>query len=127
MITYNGGSVSNLINNLGEATIYVTDMYQRAVRYANAQATGTVNTNMHQELAENAVVLEIEANPKWLRRDENHSSLDVCEACVSDYRIIKAAIRFGQRNTLYGRRGNYKDREQIVNLLLARNIIVEVI
>jgi hypothetical protein len=129
MQTFNGGSVTNLLKNINNDSIYITDTFQRAVRYANAQATGTVNPDMNQELAENAMVLEIEASPHWKRRPDKHTSLDTCEDVVKSFSIIKATIRFAEyENTLYGtRQTGYKNREEVIEFLYQQRIEVEVL
>lgn len=130
MIVYNGGSISNLLKHLGKQEIWVTDKVAFAIRYANTQSTGEVNPDTTQELAENAAILTIEANPTyWTNRPENHNTLDVSESCVSDYRILKATIRFSDyQNTLYGSRWTgYQTREQVLTFLQEKGIEVEVL
>lgn len=128
MKTYNGGSISNLLKNLHGNQIYVTDTAERAIRYANAQATGTVDANLRQKLAEGAVILEVECQPHWLRRPESHNSLDHCEDVVTEFTITKATVRFCEYpNTLYGtRHTGYKSAQQVVEILQAQGIKVEV-
>ena len=129
MITYNGGSLNNLVKYLGSKNaLYVTDTAARATRYANAQATGEVNADLDQELAPGAVIIEITTEVNFLRRDNDHSSLDTCEAVAKQYQIIKATVcPPTYSNTLYGNRHTgYKSFEQVVELLKDNGIEVEV-
>jgi hypothetical protein len=127
MIAYNGGSISNVIKNINKTEMFVTDTVERATRYANAQATGVVNADMNQDIAEGAIVLFVECEPRWFNRSEDHTSLDVCEAWIKEYRIVKATIKFhANPRTLYGRRPNYMNAEQVVSMLRERDIEVEV-
>jgi hypothetical protein len=133
MKAYNGGSVNNLVNSLARPGyhngIWVTDTAARATRYANAQATEIVDASLTQPMAENAVVLTVECNPRWSRRPESHPSLDHCEDHVTDYKIISAAIRFqSYERVLYGNKWTgYFTREQVVELLESRGITVEIV
>ena len=130
MKTYNGGSISNVIKNINLGEIYVTDCAERAIRYANAQATEEVNPAMDQELAENGIILEIEVEnePNWLRRT-NGGSLDSCEAVVRQFVITKATVRFlSNERTVYGTRWTgYKNSQQVVEFLQTRGIEVKII
>lgn len=129
MKVYNGGSISNVIINLNKSDIYVTDCVARAIRYANAQATEEVNSDMNQSQEQNTIILEIEVEnePKWLRRT-NGNSLDSCEAHIKTFEIKKATIRFKEyKNTLYGTRWTgYKTESQVIELLSNSGIEVEV-
>lgn len=131
MITYTGGSIGNLIKNLNsDRGIWTTDTIARATRYANAQATGEVNPDMNQALAENAVILTVDCEPGfWTRRDDNHGSLDTAETYTTEFEIKKVAIRFAEyQNTLYGtRHTGYKTREQVIEMLTAQGIEAEVL
>lgn len=73
--------------------LYVTDSPERAARYANSQADEAVTRHTFP-LREHAVVLTIETSetPRWLRRPENHGSLDQCEATISQGRVVAADI-----------------------------------
>ena len=130
MKTFNGGSITNVIKNLSSNNeIWITDTAARATRYANAQATGEVNADLNQEQAENTIILIVEANPGyWTHRDDKHNSLDASESCVRDYEIVKVIIRFkSYKNTLYGtRQTGYKTEQQVVEILKAAGIEVEV-
>ena len=128
MIVYNGGNITNLIKNIGEQKIFITDTMARAIRYANAQATGEVNPDMDQEMVEDTVVLEIEVNEvDWLRRPEDHPSLDICEAQIKDFKIKKAIIRFCDDDiTRYGTyHTGYKSREQVIEILESNGIEIK--
>lgn len=132
MITYNGGSIDNLVLNLSfpnrtKDGIYVTDTIARAMRYANAQAGGLVSHSLEQTQAEGTVILHIDAEPRWLRRPDNHPSLDHCEAVVKEYRIIKATIRFPENQRTVFCRFVRKNREQVLAMLAERGIEVEVV
>ena len=128
MKCYNGGSISNLVKYLDSTEIWVTDTVARAVRYANTQATGIVRSEMNQSQEEDTVILTIETSPRWSRRNENHATLDTCEDCVREYRIISATIRFDHNpRALYGPRGEMWDRNQVLMALADRGIKAEII
>ena len=131
MITYTGGSITNLIKNLNNGRgIWTTDTPARATRYANAQATGEVNPDMSQDLAENAVILTVDCKPGyWTRRDDNHGSLDTAETFTNEFEIKKVTLRFAEyKNTLYGtRHTGYKTREQVIEMLTAQGVEIEVL
>jgi phosphotransacetylase len=126
MKTYNGGSISNWLKKRNEKTIWVTDTFERAARYANAQATGVVCENETSTLAEGAVVFEVETSVRFTRRNENHGTLDVCEAETNSFEIIRATVRFNAYwNTLYGtRQTGYLTQQQVIDLLRADGIEV---
>lgn len=129
MKTYNGGSISNLLKNINNNSMYVTDTPNNAIRYANAQATGVVSAEYGPQAA-NTVLLEVECKPNFLRRSSDHHTLDVCESFVRDAVVTKATIKFDDYgNTLYGNRhsGGYKRADEVVSLLESRGIEVEVI
>lgn len=131
MQTYTGGSISNLIKKFNSNSgIWTTDTIARATRYANAQATGEVNPDMNQTLAENALILTLDCEPGyWTRRDDNHGSLDTAETYTTKFEIKKVTIRFAEyKNTLYGtRHTGYKTREQVIEMLTSRGIEVEIL
>jgi len=126
-LTYNGGSISNVLRHIGTNEIFVTDTFERAARYANAQTSGTVDPDATELM--NGVILEIEptSEVQWHRRPENHPTLDICEAWLSNFVIKTAYIKFDENtNTLYGYRqyGGYKNREQVIAFLESRDIKV---
>jgi hypothetical protein len=71
----------------------VTDTFERAARYANAQATETVRSDAF-ELGEGAAVIELRAadDVKWHFRPENHNTLDQCEATITTWEIVSITI-----------------------------------
>jgi hypothetical protein len=136
MLVYHGAAIGNLLReSFGDVELYVTDTPERAVRYANAQATWEVNPAMDQDLANGAAVLEIEVSesPSWSYRSENHLSLEQCEATVREYAIKRIYVRFGTGNVSYGsnKRANgfigYRSPEQVREFFWMHGIeIVEV-
>ena len=73
--------------------LYVTDTPGRALRYANAQATGVVDPDA-TELAEGAAVVELEAEiSKWWRRPEDHPTLDKCETVIQSWTVRRICLR----------------------------------
>lgn len=117
MITYNGGSISNVLRKIDSGTIFVTDTRERAVRYANAQATGVVSPSLTQELAEGGVILSIECSPTFIRRPDSHTTLDVCEAITNEFRVVAVEVRPHAYPTLYGDRGALKTAAEAVAIL----------
>lgn len=126
MIGYNGGSISNTLIALAQERrwLYITDTVERAIRYANAQATGVVSLNC-PVLAEGGIVLEVEcADVNFITR-VSPVSLDECEAVIDEYRIVGATVRFcAYDNTIYGRAGQRLNRKQVIEFLGARGIAV---
>lgn len=91
---YHGTSIHNLSKlRSGKSVdwygLYVTDTAERATRYANAQATRTVDAQA-TTLAPHAavVVMETDENIIWRRRDDNHHTLDTCETVIKTWRIV---------------------------------------
>lgn len=79
-------------HKLGWAGLDVTDTPERAWRYANAQATGVVDPCATSP-AEAAAIVEIDVadDLRWIRRPENHPSLDQAEALLEDRHTYKVA------------------------------------
>lgn len=73
----------------GWGDLYVTDTFERAARYANAQATRTVSAE-YQELQHGAVVVVIDTDEavQWRTRDASHPTLDTCESTIRAGRIV---------------------------------------
>ena len=124
MIAYNGGSVSRLVENLSKPTMWVTDKKNKSMRYANAQATESVDPSLKQRMAEGTVILHVECDPTWVWRS-NGRSLDACEAFIDSFQIVKAEIRFyDYANTVYGR--GHIPAEKVVRMLRDRGVKVEI-
>ena len=127
-LTYNGGAISKVLININSDEIFVTDTFEHAARYANAQTSGTVDPDATE--LKSGVVLEIEPTSElvWHKRPENHSTLDVCESWLLDNAfVIKAAyIKFTEyKNTVYGnQQTGYKNKEQVIAFLESKNIKV---
>lgn len=112
MIAYHGCSITNLIGLVFKSNgwnLYVTDTAERATRYANAQATGSVSKS-YDRLAEGAAVVEVECDDDgFIRRPESHSTLDTAETIARNWRITRVILRtHNHSNTHYGdwRRGH---------------------
>ena len=95
MIVYHGSTTSKYNSVLdGDFSksfpgLYVTDTFERAAIYANAQATGIVDENAIV-LLPHAVVIEIEVESvRWFRRSVSHRTLDKCEAIIVFGCVVK--------------------------------------
>ena len=126
MKAYNGGSISNFLKERNGIGIYVTDTYERAMAYANAQATGVVVEEVEQQ-AEGTIILELEVPERqWWRRSNDHPTLDKCELYFrsDDVKIVRAYVKFHKRErTLYGNRHTgYFNRQQVLSVLHEMNI-----
>lgn len=73
--------------------LFVTDTFERAARYANSQSAQKVTTRT-LPLSSCAVVVSIETDDPlhWLRRSEDHPSLDQCEALIQHGEIVEVCI-----------------------------------
>lgn len=72
----------------------VTDTFERARDYANAQASGEVRRGT-TELVERAVVIALETDDevRWSRRPTNHHTLDTCESTIQHGRVVELWVR----------------------------------
>ena len=76
----------------------VTDSFERAATYANAQASWYVDPNATVLVHKSSVVVEIEIDelPRWQRRPESHNTLDKCEAIIKRGKIVKIYTLHGE-------------------------------
>ena len=101
--------------------LYVTDTAERAQLYADARASGIVETSLRY--ANHSAIVEMDAVVKgWSRRPEDHNTLDKCEATITEWTVIKVTIYVEQYYLSHTRdkQSPYNDKGEHSRLLIER-------
>ena len=100
MKVYHGCQIDNLPKLLtGKSNrfggLYVTCSFELAARYANAQASRTVDPAAISLVAERATVVEIETTEEvnWRKRPADHNSLDICEDSIENWTVKAVHVK----------------------------------
>jgi len=66
-----------------------------AARYANAQASRTVDPEATQLITERATVVEIKTSEEvnWRKRPSGHNSLDICETSIENWTVKAVHVK----------------------------------
>ena len=76
----------------GFGGLYVTDTPERAQLYADAQASGEVDTALRYVPGAAVVEMEIDDSTLWYRREPDHPTLDKVEACVQTWTVTHVTV-----------------------------------
>ena len=132
MIVYHGTIISNLQKLLSGVSqeypgLYVTDTYDRAKRYANAQAEGIVNPAFNS-LKPGAVLVELETEESiaWRRRPDDHDTLDQCEDTITTWNVKRIIFcRYEYQNTMIQINNKYVNANEYIDSLTTRYTVTE--
>jgi hypothetical protein len=96
-IVYHGTSVAKVAGLLAGKPdrfggLYVTESAELAQRYADAQASREVSTTVRLVAGSAVVEMETAETISWRRRGADHTSLDVCEACINTWTVRRVTV-----------------------------------
>lgn len=77
------GQTENIIG------LFVTDTSERAQLYADAQATREVRTAPRYAAGSAVATLRSAKDVQWMRRGDDHSTLDKCEAVIKTWDVVE--------------------------------------